>query len=290
MVHPSSVHLPNPHPLLGLAWPAPFLLLRHIDLGLVGLSWSLRSLSPSRCPPSMSSPPEAEPPPAPVPLRRRTLPGSVTFPTTPWPVHPSMDDWSSPLYSSSTYAACDWLLSHLRRDPSDLSLLLPLPSPSVEEGVWLSEHLRLFIAELNGLLSSLHSACTSQSCPTMTATKDWEFLCAAHSGAQPKKCCGVDYFVHTLHGSTAALLDTDRFPSRSSVNAKDAGAVFPSTCRRLYRLFAHAHFHHSAQWEEWERKSHTTARFLQFVQLHRLIDAAQLTPPITSQHIRAMEG
>ena len=52
--------------------------------------------------------------------------------------------------------------------------------------VWVAEHLRCVVSELNLLLCSLSSACTAQSCPAMTATKDWEFLCATH-GSQPRK-------------------------------------------------------------------------------------------------------
>ena len=43
------------------------------------------------------------------------------------------------------------------------------------------------LGELNLLCVALDEVRTSSSCPKMVATKDWEFLCAAHE--KPKEVC-----------------------------------------------------------------------------------------------------
>lgn len=49
-----------------------------------------------------------------------------------------------------------------------------------DEVVWKYEHLRQFCMELNGLAVCLQEQCTPKTCPQMTATEQWIFLCAAH--------------------------------------------------------------------------------------------------------------
>lgn len=68
---------------------------------------------------------------------------------------------------------------------------------------------RQFLLELNQLAVSLDSVCTADTCAKMVATKDWEFLCAAH--VQPKEVttlfpqsavsltCVVSVLCHRLH-------------------------------------------------------------------------------------------
>ena len=202
---------------------------------------------------------------------RRTLPGSATFPAAKGARCAGDDDWVT--YAASPYAACEWLLVH--------SAAVALPSPSTDSSVWLLEQLRLTVAQLNGLMGCLAAVCTSASCPVMSATVDWEFLCAAH-GAKPRKCCAMDYCCHTLTAFSALLNDSEAFPSRATVAAKGA-SVFPSVCRRLYRLFAHAYHHHREAWQAWEQRTRATQRFLALVQRFQLMDDQQLTPAIPLQ-------
>ena len=87
------------------------------------------------------------------------------------------------------------------------------------------------------------------------------------------------YMCHTLTSFAVLLSDAELFPSRSAVSDKSA-AVFPSVCRRLYRLFAHAAHHHTAQFVEWEAQYRTCSRFLALLDTFQLMDAQQRTPDI----------
>lgn len=66
--------------------------------------------------------------------------------------------------------------------------------------------------QLYTLVTELGEVCTLESCPKMSAGKEWEFLCAAHP--KPQGCCAIDYITHTLNGFTTLLNSPDLFPSR----------------------------------------------------------------------------
>ena len=88
---------------------------------------------------------------------------------------------------------------------------------------------------------------------------------------------------HTLTSFAVLLSDADLFPSRSVVSEK-AAAVFPSVCRRLYRIFAHAAHHHTLHFEQWESEYHTCSRFIALLDSFQLMDRQQRTPNITVTH------
>ena len=212
-------------------------------------------------------------------VKRRVLSGSADL-TLPLPT-PLSDDWAA--YSGAYYAAHEYIAAHLARDVADWPHLIPLPSPSVETAVWLHAHLRLLLVDLQSLLGCLSAECSARSCPVMQATADWEFLCAAH-GPQPVKCCAMGYMAHSLSAFTATLNDAALFPSRVGSITPAAAAHFPPLCRRAYRLFAHAFFHHRALFDGWEEGRRGCMRFLSLVQHFELMDQSQLTPriPITA--------
>ena len=233
-------------------------------------------------------------------LRPRTLPGSADFPCSPQSL-PSSSTLSCfpalswPAFTASTFACREWLQLQLARRPLQVDVVVALPSTSnsgssahmltPDPSQWLLEHLRVVVSELNLLLSSLSTCCTAQSCPSMTATSDWEFLCAAH-GAHPRKCSAMSYMLHALASCTQQLNEvegwgTHKATAASSAPAAAASTLFPSLARRLYRLFAHAHFHHPAQWQEWEERRGTTQRFLQLIAAFQLLPPQHLTPSIS---------
>jgi hypothetical protein len=78
----------------------------------------------------------------------------------------------------------------VRTDPKDINTILECPK-GVEEGAWKYEQLRQFCMELNGLAVLLQDECAPDTCPQMTATEQWIFLCAAHKN--PKECSAIDY-------------------------------------------------------------------------------------------------
>lgn len=179
----------------------------------------------------------------------------------------------------STLAVQQYIQQMIRRDPSNIDLILNMPEAN-DEGVWKYEHLRQFCMELNGLAVRLQEECHPETCTQMTATEQWIFLCAAHK--TPKECPAIDYTRHTLDGAACLLNSNKYFPSRYSfrisfvicffflslrvnksflkmhfrISIKESSvAKLGSVCRRVYRIFSHAYFHHRTIFDEFENET-----------------------------------
>ncbi len=200
------------------------------------------------------------------------------FPGSPAPSTPSVSFSSPPEFSSFSgqFSCCEYLQSLLANNPADISTLIELPS-ECDKDLFLYEHLRLLLKELNSFCSSLRLVCVASTCPSMIATADWEFLCAAHK--QPKKCSAIDYASHALAGFSSFLSSADMFPNRVSILPGSA-KTFTSVVRRLYRIFAHGYYHHRAEFDEFESRTHLAERFIGLSLKFQLMDASQLAPPI----------
>lgn len=111
----------------------------------------------------------------------------------------------------STLAVQQYIQQMIRREPSNVHLILKMPDAQ-DEAVWKYEHLRQFCMELNGLTVRLQEECHPNTCTQMTATEQWIFLCAAHK--TPKECAAIDYTRHTLDGAACLLNSNKYFPSR----------------------------------------------------------------------------
>ncbi|KAF7629208.1 hypothetical protein Mgra_00009271 [Meloidogyne graminicola] len=147
----------------------------------------------------------------------------------------------------------------------------------LDEGVWKYEHLRQFCSDLNGLAVLLQDECTPETCNQMTATDQWIFLCAAHKN--PKECSAIDYTRHTLDGA-AALLNSNRyFPSRITIKESSIAKI-GSICRRIYRIFSHAYFHHRTLFNIFEEETFLCKRFTKFVLKYQLMANDNLIVPI----------
>uniref|UniRef100_A0A1I7WSZ8 Mob1/phocein family protein n=1 Tax=Heterorhabditis bacteriophora TaxID=37862 RepID=A0A1I7WSZ8_HETBA len=102
------------------------------------------------------------------------------------------------------------------------------PPIDQDDGVWKYEQLRQFCLQLNGLALLLQEECMPETCIQMTATEQWIFLCAAHKN--PKE----------VESSLSKL---------------------GSVCRRVYRIFSHAYFHHKKLFDDFEGETHLCKRF-----------------------------
>ncbi|KAG6449567.1 hypothetical protein O3G_MSEX006139 [Manduca sexta] len=130
--------------------------------------------------------------------------------------------------------------------------------------------------ELNGLAVRLQSECKPETCTQMTATEQWIFLCAAHK--TPKECPAIDYTRHTLDGAACLLNSNKYFPSRVSIKESSV-AKLGSVCRRVYRIFSHAYFHHRAIFDAFEKETHLCKRFTFFVTKYAIISKDILILP-----------
>eukprot|EP01105_Mastigella_eilhardi_P016467 TRINITY_DN3765_c0_g1_i1.p1 TRINITY_DN3765_c0_g1~~TRINITY_DN3765_c0_g1_i1.p1 ORF type:complete len:233 (-),score=50.20 TRINITY_DN3765_c0_g1_i1:12-674(-) len=151
---------------------------------------------------------------------------------------------------------------------TQVAQLVACPS-DVNPMCWQYEHLRLIVRQLNELVLLLSDQCNSTTCPQMKATEQWLFLCAAHR--TPRECCAMDYSLHTMDNATSLLCNTKSFPSRNSIGESSA-KHFQSIARRLYRIFAHANFHHNEIFNQYEETTQLCARFTQLCQHYNLMD------------------
>lgn len=152
------------------------------------------------------------------------------------------------------------------------------PPSDVAPDIWVCEHFRLLLTDLNILVGLLCSsgACTALSCPQMCCGSQ-QYLCAPHSA--PRECCAPDYMVHTLDAATSALTSSREFSSRLVLRPGLAASVFPNQARRLYRIMSHAWRHHAPLFSEFEASTRTAARFTALARTHRLLSADQFLIP-----------
>eukprot|EP01029_Cantina_marsupialis_P028831 TRINITY_DN778058_c0_g1_i1.p1 TRINITY_DN778058_c0_g1~~TRINITY_DN778058_c0_g1_i1.p1 ORF type:complete len:217 (-),score=39.14 TRINITY_DN778058_c0_g1_i1:141-791(-) len=146
------------------------------------------------------------------------------------------------------------------------------PPEGIQPSLWKYEHLKQFSTELSQVVHKFGTVCTKESCPTMRidngVKKDWMFLCAAHK--KPKECCAIDYFCHTLDGTTALLASSRWFPKRQVGPKSDQ--YFQSIARRLARIFLHNQFHHQEMFKAIEKERMVFSRFSLFTKKFKLLD------------------
>ena len=179
----------------------------------------------------------------------------------------------------STVAVQQLIQQLIRRDASAVQDILN-PPEGQDEGCWKYEHLRQFCMELNRLAVRLQSECNPTTCSQMTATEQWIFLCAAHK--TPKECPAIDYTRHTLDGAACLLNSNKYFPSRVTIKESSV-AKLGSVCRRVYRIFSHAFFHHRTIFDEFESQTHLCRRFTLFVTKYELMSRDNLIVPLDDE-------
>ncbi|TGZ73422.1 hypothetical protein CRM22_001529 [Opisthorchis felineus] len=202
-------------------------------------------------------------------ILRRNRPGTKAEEWCNWPDEPFEE-------MESTLAVQQYIQQLIRRDRKNVDEILTAPEGQ-DVTVWKYEHLRQFCMELNGLAVRLQEQCTPQSCRQMTATEQWIFLCAAHK--TPKECSAIDYTRHTLDGAACLLNSSKYFPSRVSIKANSVNRL-DSVCRRVYRIFSHAYFHHRQIFDQFEDATALCERFTTYVLKYNLMSKDNLIVPI----------
>ena len=67
-------------------------------------------------------------------------------------------------------------------------------------------------------------------------------------------------------------------------------AKLGSVCRRVYRIFSHAYFHHRAIFDVFEAKTHLCRRFTLFVTKYSLMSKDNLIVPMTEGELNPDES
>lgn len=208
---------------------------------------------------------------------RRNLPGTQASCMWKWSSRPLPENCGG-------LAITEYIQDLIREDSANIERIYELPNSTVDPLLWQYEHLRQFVIEFNLLLVALGDECTPETCPKMTASNEWQYLCAAHR--KPQDCAAIDYMTHTIDGSTALLTNARHFASRSEVPASNA-KYFQSMARRLYRIFAHVYYHHRQIFDEIEAEIHLCARFSHFVMKFKLMSPSMLLVPQEAYEVKA---
>lgn len=67
-------------------------------------------------------------------------------------------------------------------------------------------------------------------------------------------------------------------------------AKLGSVCRRVYRIFSHAYFHHRSIFDEFETETYLCVRFTQFVTKYNLMSKDNLIVPILEEDVQPGES
>ncbi|KAI3638922.1 hypothetical protein MIR68_003420 [Amoeboaphelidium protococcarum] len=145
------------------------------------------------------------------------------------------------------------------------------PPDATDEALWQYENMRMLCLQLNNLIVALQDVCHpengSPGCVEMKAD-EWLYLCASHPS--PQNCCAIDYIVHSLDGASALLNSTKFFSSRVSVPDSSV-KQFALIARRLYRIFAHAYYHHRDVFDAFEDRTRLYERVVKLSLKYDLI-------------------
>jgi len=111
---------------------------------------------------------------------RQTLPGTRRCEWETW-----MDEDQTPddARLKTDLGVMEYAQALVRRDNMDVEHIYHAPK-GVDPVAWQYEHIRLFLIEFNDLLTDLCKECDRTSCPKMTASHEWQYLCAAHKKPQ----------------------------------------------------------------------------------------------------------
>eukprot|EP00730_Choanoeca_flexa_P013259 TRINITY_DN5128_c0_g1_i1.p1 TRINITY_DN5128_c0_g1~~TRINITY_DN5128_c0_g1_i1.p1 ORF type:complete len:180 (+),score=44.74 TRINITY_DN5128_c0_g1_i1:59-598(+) len=160
---------------------------------------------------------------------------------------------------------------------SDSKMILT-PPEDTDEHVYCYELMRRFLVLINQLAVRLLSVCNDETCPMMMATKDWEFRCAAHP--EPHDCTALSYTMHTLHQAEQALNSEKHFAIRSSIKPTAVQKIVAQQARRVYRIPAHAYYHHRDTFDEFNAQTKFMAHFDAYLRYYKLVAEQQLIVPL----------
>jgi hypothetical protein len=182
------------------------------------------------------------------------------------------EDWNYPVHTTNYQLHIQHAIS---LDPHAIDKILEIPL-GFETSQWKYHQIRQICLQLNDLFSFLQEDCSLETCPEMK-TGEWLFLCAAHQ--EPSACAAIDYILHAIDGS-AVLLNSEMFANREKKLSLQAEKLCQNVVRRLYRIFAHAWFHHHEIYLDFEQRTGLYQRFLQLCTVkYDLIKPEMVTIP-----------
>ncbi|RMD39656.1 hypothetical protein DV735_g5470, partial [Chaetothyriales sp. CBS 134920] len=111
---------------------------------------------------------------------------------------------------------------------------------------WLAVNVVDFYNQINLLYGSITEFCSPQTCPTMTATEEFEYLWQDPPAfSKPTKMAAPSYMEHLMTWVQANIDNESIFPSRIGVPfPKTFQSTVKQIFKRLFRVYAHIYCHH----------------------------------------------
>lgn len=158
-------------------------------------------------------------------------------------------------------------------------------SASIDKNVWIYEHMRQFLLEINLFILAHKDVCTKETQPEMkissnmlnvNESEELMYLCPVFT--PPENVPAIDYMVHIHTQSTGVLNDTKLFPSRNDISKKSMKEI-RILCRRIYRIFAFSYYVHQEQFAAFEKKTHLAERFQRFLKKYEMMSSKDFLIP-----------
>lgn len=180
----------------------------------------------------------------------------------------------------STFAAQQYLQGMIRHGEST-DVLLAVPE-NQEEETWLYEHIREIVLELNFLAVRLMPACTPDKYPELKYCGEVFLLPNPAPGQPAIECSAIQYILVLLDATSSTLNSNKNFPSRVTIS-KDSMKIFSTLARRLYRIFAFAHFSFPDIFKQFEEETHLYERFVKLSRKYKLIPEEAIVVPLEGE-------
>ena len=168
------------------------------------------------------------------------------------------------------YGINEYISELIRKDSMNIEQIISLPlSKDCTLEQFLLESMKIYLIDIGYLIVYMSEECNINSCPKMQATKKFRYRCSAHKGG-PRDCCAIRYSIHILdHFSN--LLTSKKYSNINNINKNILKQDLNNLCRRVYRIFAHAFYHHKLIFNKFESKYFLCTRFIMFFQKYRIV-------------------
>eukprot|EP01083_Nonionella_stella_P022172 61315_1 len=176
------------------------------------------------------------------------------------------------------YAMSEYIKELITHDYTNVEKIIDIPrdfSASNGRLQFQVETMKNFLIEVGLFVVYLSNECNNTNCNKMQATSKFRYRCSAHR--KPKDCNAIQYCVHTLDLFTEKMNNKEYNVCSNNYNKipeKKAKKDIGDLCRRVYRIFAHAFYHHQTLFDHYESKHLLCTRFIMFFRKYQLVPNA----------------
>lgn len=148
---------------------------------------------------------------------------------------------------------------------------------------WLAVNTVDFFNEISLLYGTITEFCTSQTCPVMSASAQFEYLwCDNQKVKKPIKCSAPEYVDYLMSWVESQLNDEHVFPLQLGTSfPKNFQSTVKVIFKRLFRVYAHIYHSHFQKIVSLGAEAHLNTcfkHFIYFVSEFKLIETKELQP------------